>query len=177
MQKKYIPKFFADTKKSRNNKEYSDEIIKVMNCPMDIMAQQISDEIIPYAPRQSHEPLRNLLNKGIIGKGIREKKEKVIKQAELYNKRNKWIESSKSDLKDSCYYLLKQRIIKQFLYRASKNLDQETIMQLVIFAFNDDNSDIRGAILNFLYASYKDEFLNCFVRNEQKTTKITAQTL
>ena len=47
-------------------------------------------------------------------------------------------------------------------------------MQLVIFAFNDDNADIRGAILNFLYAGYKDEFLNCFVKNEQETTKITA---
>lgn len=168
MRKKYVPKFFANTKKSRNDKKFDEKKIKTLNCPMDIMAQQIDDDTVSYAPRQPHEPLRNLLNRGIIGKGIRDKKEKVIRQAEVYNQRNTWIESHKSDLKENCYYLLKQRTINQFLYRASKNLDQETIMQLVIYAFNDDNSNIRGAILNFLYTGYKDEFLNCFIKNGQK---------
>lgn len=173
MKKKYIPKFFADTKKRRNDKEYSDEIVKTMNCPMDILAQHISEEIVLYAPRQSHMPLRNLLNKELIGKKNLSRKEKamkeiVIRHAKFYNKSVAWIESHKSDMKKSCYHLLKQGAMTQFLHRADKNLNQETIMQLVIFAFQDDNSDVRGTILNFLYKCYKHEFLNCFIKNEQK---------
>ena len=174
MDNKYIPKFFADTKKRRNNKKFDEDRIKSMNCPMDILAKQIEDDTISYSPRQYHMPLRDFLNKDVIGKGNRKKREKVIKQAEIYINNINWIESNKSDSNKSCYYLLRQREVSQFLYRAAKNLDQETIMLLVVYAFDDNNSDIRGAILNLLYESYREEFLNCFVKNEQKTEKIIA---
>lgn len=167
MQKKYIPKFFAATKNSRNSKKYCDDVIKVMNCPMDILAEQIDKETID-APRQAHMPLRYFLNKDIVGKEIRHKKEKIIKQAKLYNQRIVWLKSHKSELSENCYFLLEQKAIKQFLYRADKDLGQETIMKLIIFAFKDDNSRIRGSILNYLYYNYKEDFLDCFIKNEQK---------
>lgn len=175
MKKKYIPEFFAKTKKSRNSKEFPEgTIIKTLNCPMDIMAKQIDTEVI-YAPRQSHDySLWNLLNKSIVGKGNKDKKRKVIEQAEIYNKKSKWLESHESEFKKSTYYLLRQGAITQFLHRAKKNLDQETIMHLVLFAVKNDNSDICGVIFNFLYEAYRDEFLNCFVKNEQKIEKIIA---
>ncbi len=174
MKKGTVPKFFADTKKRRNNKQYSDGIVKKMNCPMDIMAHHIEDEAIPYAPRQSHKPLRDLLNKEIIMKKTlsrKEKalKEKVIRHARYYNENVSWIEGKKNDMKKSYYYILKRGAMTQFLYRADKNLNQEMVMQLVDFAFKDDNSDVRGTILNFLYSSHREEFLNCFVKNVQKS--------
>lgn len=175
MKKKYVPKFFANTKKSRNNKDFGKGKVQAMNCPMDIMARLIDDKVIPYAPRHPHEfLLRDLLNKGVIGKGNKDKKRKVIEQAEVYNSKSKWLESHESEFKKSTYYLLRQGAITQFLHRAKKNLDQETIMHLVIFATKSDNSDICGVIFNFLYEAYRDEFLNCFVKSEQKQEKIIA---
>ena len=114
------------------------------------------------------------MNKGVIGKGNKDKKRKVIEQAEIFNNKSKWLESHEAELKKSTYYLLRQGAITQFLHRAKNNLDQETIMQLVIFATKNDNSDICGVIFNFLYEAYRDEFLNCFVKNEQKIEKIIA---
>ena len=175
MKKKYVPEFFANTKKSRNDKDFTEGTVKPLNCPMDIMAQQIDDEVISYAPRHTHAfLLRDLLNKGVIGKGNKDKKRKVIEQAEIFNNKSKWLESHEAELKKSTYYLLRQGAITQFLHRAKNNLDQETIMQLVIFATKNDNSDICGVIFNFLYEAYRDEFLNCFVKNEQKIEKIIA---
>ncbi len=169
--KEAIPQFFADTKKSRNNKEYKKDITKKrLNCPMDILAAQIEKKTKRYAGRHPHLPLRKLLQKKeFFGKGVRHKKEKIIKQAESYNESIKWIEDQKTELGESNYYLLRQRAVRQFLYRADKNLDEETIMLLVDLAFYDENSDIRGAILNYLYKNYRDKFLNCFVKKEQKS--------
>ena len=131
---------------------------------MDIMAESIEKNVIKYAPRESHIVFRDLLNKSVKGKGIRYKKEKVISEAEQYNKTDKWIESHRTSLNRNTYFLLRQKAISQFLYRADNNLDQETVMQLVIFAIRNDNSDICGSILNFLYRNYRDEFLNCFIK-------------
>ena len=52
-----------------------------------------------------------------------------------------------------------------FLRKASKNLDQITIIQLVNHALMDSNSDVMGTLLNFLYFNYREKFLNCFVKN------------
>lgn len=164
MAKKEIPRFFAETKKRRNNKEYNKKLIRSMKCPMDIMAESIEKNVIKYAPRESNIVFRDLLNKSVKGKGIRYKKEKVISEAEQYNKTDKWIESHRTSLNRNTYFLLRQKAISQFLYRADNNLDQETVMQLVIFAIRNDNSDICGSILNFLYRNYRDEFLNCFIK-------------
>lgn len=138
-----------------------------MKCPMDIMAECIEKNVIKYAPRESHILFRDLLNKNIVGKGMRYKKEKVISEAEQYNKADKWIESHRNSLNKNTYFSLKERAVSQFLNRANKNLDQETIMQLVIFAIRNDNSDICAPIFNFLYRSHEKEFLNCFIKKEK----------
>lgn len=163
-----IPKFFADVKKSRNNKEFKGKNIVTMNCPMDMMANLIEDGIIDYAGRESRVPLRNFWNHDIVGKGNRYKKDKVILEAKEYNETEKWLESHKNEMDDGTFFALKNRAMTQFLNKASKNLDQETIMQLVIYATDDDNTDVRTTILNFLFRNYRNEFMNCFVKNSSK---------
>lgn len=176
MRRNEIPRFFANTKKSRNNKVFENKKIKTMNCPQDIMADIIEKKVIKYAHgREKHIPLRNFWDYAIIGKGNRYKKEKVIIEANEYNKTVKWLESTKDQMSDNTYWALKNRAMTQFINRASKDLDQETVMQLVIYATNDDNSDICATVLNFLFREHKEEFMNCFIKNGQNKGEIFTQ--
>ena len=162
MQNKIIPKFFADTKKSRNNKEYKDKNIQSMQCPMDIMGKIIEENVIKYSPgRENHIPLRDFFvkHKGI---GNRYKKNRVIEESRKYNKYIKFLESQ-NDLNESVLYQLKGKAMMQFLNRVSKNLEYETVMQLIDYATKDENKDIRATVLNFLFRHYKKEFMNCFI--------------
>ena len=78
MRRNEIPRFFALTKKSRNNKVFEDKRIRTMNCPQDIMAGIIEKKVIKYAPgHESHMPLRNFWNYAVIGKGNRFKKRRL----------------------------------------------------------------------------------------------------
>ena len=46
MRRKEIPQFFADNKKSRNNKNFEGKKIVSINCPMDIMADIIEKRVL-----------------------------------------------------------------------------------------------------------------------------------
>lgn len=162
MKGKDIPLFFADTKKTRNNKEFDENKVRSMNCPMDIMAEIIEEKTIKYADREYHIPLRNLWNHDVIGNGNRFKREKVISAAKEYNKAEKYLESQKDKFDDKTFLTLKSRAMSRFLSRASKNLDQETVMQLVIYAVKDENSDVCTTILNFIFREHRELFMNCF---------------
>ena len=76
---------------------------------------------------------------------------------------------------DSTYFSMKNNAMSQFLNKASKNLDQETIMQLIIYAVKDENSDISTTVLNFLFRNYKEEFMNCFTKKRSKIGEIFSQ--
>ena len=175
MKRNEIPQFFASNKKSRNNKDFEDKEVVSMNCPMDIMAEIIEDNVIGYADRELHIPLRNLWNKGIIGKANRYKKDKFVEEVRSYNKFDKWLEKHEAEMDKETFFSLKNRNITQFLAKVSKELDQETIMQLVIYATDDDNSDVRATILNFLFKLYRDEFMDCFIKNGQNQGETLAQ--
>ena len=172
MNRKDIPLFFANTKKSRNNKEFKGKNIRSMNCPMDIMADIIKQGIISYADREKQIPLEEFLNPNIKGKGNRFKEEKVINAAKSYKKTSDWIESHKSDFKDSDYLALKNNAVSQFLNRVSKTIDQETVMQLLKEAIKEENGDVTMTILNFLYKEYKEELLKCFKKTNQNDENI-----
>lgn len=164
MKNKDIPVFYAATKKSRNNKDFDMEKIRSMNCPMDIIADYIDEEVIGRADGIAHLPIRNFFNKQIIGKGNRYKKDKLIKLAKAYNDSIKYLENNKDQYTDDCFINLKINNMNQFLNRASKSLDQDTIFQLVVYALGDDNSDVSSTILNFLFREHHGEFINCFVK-------------
>lgn len=175
MKRNEIPQFFASNKKSRNNKVYDGKEVVSLNCPMDIMAKMIEDNVIGYADRESHLPLRKLWNYAVIEKGNRYKKDKFVEEVTRYNKSDKWIESHKKEMDDDTFFSLKNRNMTQFLAKVSKELDQETIMQLVIYATNDDNSDVCATILNFLFKEHKEEFMNCFIKSSSKQGETLAQ--
>lgn len=175
MRRNEIPQFFASNKKSRNNKDFEGKEVVSMNCPMDIMAEIIEEKVIKYADRESHLPLRNFWNHSVIAKGNRYKKDKFVKEVRSYNKFDKWLEKHEAEMSKETFSCLKNRNMTQFLSKVSKGLDQETIMQLVIYATDDDNSDVRATILNFLFKLNKDEFMNCFIKNGQNQGETLAQ--
>lgn len=175
MRRNVIPQFFASNKKSRNNKEFEGKEVVSMDCPMDIMAGIIEDNVIGYADRESHLPLRNFWNHAVIAKGNRYKKDKFVEEVRSYNKTDKWLEKHEAEMSKETFFTLKNRNMTQFLAKVSKELDQETIMQLVIYATDDNNSDIRATILNFLFKLHKDEFMNCFIKNGQKQGETLTQ--
>ncbi len=140
IKRKEIPQFFASNKKSRNKKDFEGKKVLPMNCPMDIMAEIIEDNVIGYADRESHLPLRNFGNHAVIAKENRYKKEKFVAEADKYNKTCKWIEKHKTEMDSDTVFALKNRAMTQFFAKVSKELNQETIMQLVIYATDDDFS-------------------------------------
>lgn len=170
-----IPQFFASNKKSRNNKDFEGREIVSMNCPMDIMAEIIEEKVIKYADRESHLPLRDFWNHSVIAKGNRYKKDKFVEGVRSYNKSDKWLEKHEAEMNKETFFSLKNRNMTQFLSKVSKELDQETIMQLVIYATDDNNSDVRATILNFLFKLHKDEFMNCFIKNGQNQGETLAR--
>ena len=63
---------------------------------------------------------------------------------------------------------LKMDCMSHFLNCTNNNLDQETVMLLVKYAFSNNNSDVCQTILKFLYMNNRDKFLNCFVKSNKK---------
>lgn len=175
MKRNEIPQFFASNKKSRNNKDFEGKEIVSMNCPMDIMAEIIEEKVIKYADRELRLPLRNFWNHSVIAKGNRYKKDKFVEEVRSYNKSDKWLEKHETEMSKETFFSLKNRNMTQFLAKVSKELDQETIMQLVIYATDDNNSDVRATILNFLFKLHKDEFMNCFIKNDKNQGETLAQ--
>jgi hypothetical protein len=171
MLQKVVPQFFAGIKKDRTNKTFEKNItIKRLNCPMDIMADIIDNNVIKYADSLKHKALRTLLNPNVKGKGNRQKRNKVIGLAEEYKKYVDWINLNKKNMDDSTLLAVRNRAINRFLNKANNNLDQETVMLLVSYAIWESNSDIQATIFNFLYQTNKEKFLNCFIKKEEKST-------
>lgn len=173
MRRNEIPQFFAKNKKDRNNKIFSNsKMITSMKCPMDIIARIIDEKVHGRAKSVYHKPLRDFWNSEISDKGNRYKEQRVIEAANEYNKSKKWLENNKNKINDSTFFALENRAMKIFLNKTTskkkKYLDQETVMKLVIYATDDDNTSVCTTILNFLFRNYNEEFLNCFVKNVQK---------
>ena len=168
MGSKLIPDFLARAKKLKNNKEYENNLIKKMNCPMDIMAEIIGDKVITYADRVAHEPLRKFLNHDIKAKGNRYKQNMFIEVAKKYNEAIGKLENNyKQKISRDAFIQLKNKTLTQALSKVNSNLDQNTIMYLVCYALDDKNKDVQAVILNFLYKNQKEQFLNCFVKSDK----------
>ena len=164
MKNKSIPEFFANTKKSRNNKVFDEDKIRSMNCPMDIMARSIDNNVVGRAMGVTRLPISQFINRDIKGKGNKYKWNKFIQSAEKYNESIKYIEQHSNQYSDKIYMDIKLDCMNRFLNSTNNNLDQETVMLLVRYAFRNDNSDVCNAILNFLYRNNYDKFMKCFVK-------------
>lgn len=164
MKGKDIPEFFANTKKSRNNKEFEDDKIRSMNCPMDIIAKNIDSRVIGHALGTTRVPVHKFFNENIKGKGNTYKYKKIIEASKTYNNSIRYIETHKKQYNEKSYMDLRMDCMNHFLNCVTSNLDQETVMLLVKYAFRNDNSDVCQTILNFLFRNHYDKFMNCFVK-------------
>ena len=78
-----------------------------------LMANLIEKNIIGYAGRESHEPIRKLLNKSSNEKVNRYKCNKVIEEAKKYNDAVKALEKDRrlGKVKDDLYFQLKRKLM------------------------------------------------------------------
>jgi hypothetical protein len=179
MKRKEIPKFFAENKKKRANKEFDEKTYKIvsMNCPMDIMAKCIDDKVIKRAEPQNHRPIRDFLNYEIKAKGRKDKRDKVILSAKEYNNTIAWIESNKDCMKESTVFALKNRAMDIFIKKSGENLTQDVVKQLVLIAFYGNDTSLCSSILRLLYGNHREKFLKCFVKKEIKDIEFSKEYL
>ena len=165
MKGRKMPQFFADVKRIRRNQTVPENERDKLECPMDIISGIVEEQCNGYADRVYHVALQELLT-DVKEKPNRYKVKKVAETAREYNEFVRGLESRKSELGEELVYDLKNRAMSRFLKRASKELEQATVMKLVCYAFEYDNSDVRATILNCLYREQREKFLNCFIIGE-----------
>ena len=161
-----MPQFFADVKRIRRNKTVPENEREKLDCPMDIISGIVEEQCNGYADRVFHKPLQEFLA-DIKEKPNRYKVKMVAEAADEYNVFVRSLESKKNELGEEAVFDLKNRAMSRFLNRASKKLEQATVMRLVCYAFEYDNSDVRATILNGLYREQREKFLNCFKIGEK----------
>ena len=161
MKGRNMPQFFADVKRIRRGKTVAEKEREKMDCPMDIIADIVEERCSGYADRVYHVPLEDVLV-DIKEKPNRYKVKTVAEAANEYNTFVRGLESKKNELGEEALFDLKNRAMARFLNRANKNLEQATVMKLVDYAFDSDNSDVRATLLNGLYREQREKFLNCF---------------
>lgn len=135
-----------------------------MNCPMDIIAKNIDSRVIGHALGTTRVPVHKFFNENIKGKGNTYKYKKIIEASKTYNNSIRYIETHKKQYNEKSYMDLRMDCMNHFLNCVTSNLDQETVMLLVKYAFRNDNSDVCQTILNFLFRNHYDKFMNCFVK-------------
>ena len=161
MKGRKMPQFFADVKRIRRNQTVEEKDREKLDCPMDIIADIVKERCSGYADRVYHVPLEEFLV-DIKEKPNRYKVKTVAEAANEYNTFVRGLECKKSELGEEAVFDLKNRAMARFLNRANKNLEQATVMKLVCYAFEYDNSDVRATVLNGLYREHREKFLNCF---------------
>lgn len=166
MKGRNMPQFFADVKRIRRGKTVPENERDTLECPMDIIADIVEERCSGYADRVFHKPLQEFLA-DIKEKPNRYKVKMVAEAADEYNVFVRSLESKKNELREEAVFDLKNRAMSRFLNRASKKLEQATVMRLVCYAFEYDNSDVRATILNGLYREHREKFLNCFEIGEK----------
>lgn len=170
---KCIPVFFADVKKDRGSK-VDEKKVEFMFCPMDVMSSLIEAKIKKYSDRKVKKllELNEFFNPDIIGKCDSEKIKKIIYWAREYYRSVRWLEKYKDTMDDKVFLTLKNHRLTRYMNIVNKSLDKETIMMLIQYAVKDKNSDVCTTILNFLYKNYKDEFMECFIKDNELNVKI-----
>ena len=166
MKGRNMPQFFADVKRIRRGKTVPENEREKLDCPMDIIADIVEERCSGYADRVYHKQLQEFLV-DIKEKPNRYKVKTVAEAANEYNTFVRGLESKKNELGEEAVFDLKNRAMARFLNRASKELEQTTVMKLVCYAFEYDNSDVRATVLNGLYREHKEKFLNCFKNGEK----------
>lgn len=172
--KKY-PVFYAKVQDQKNagkkKKKVIDESeIREFNCPMEILANIIEENVIDLRKYKELIPYTCNLNTVFQYKSdrIRDSKQykKVISIVQEYDREIKKLDTSKSDYTKDADNLFDNCMIKL------KNLtiNKSTMSSLIAYAFTS-NGDIRDRLLTVLYDKDSKVFLNCFKKSTKSSAK------
>ncbi len=177
--KKY-PVFYAKIQEQKSSGKKKKKVIdkseiKEFNCPMEILADIIEENIIDLRKYKEIIPYTCNLNTVFQYKPdrIRDSKQykKVISIVQEYDR-----ELRKLDIANSDYSKNVDNIFDNCMIKLRKlSINKSTMSSLIAYAFSP-NGDIRDRLLTVLYDKDSKLFLSCFKKTE-KTSAKNAETL
>lgn len=172
--KKY-PEFYAQVQKQKKlkngkKKEIKDEEIRKFNCPMEILADIIEENIIDVRKYKEYEISTYDLNTVFQYKPdkIRDGKQykKVISIVQNYDKEVKKLDETKEDYSEKV-----EMAFEDCMRKINKlTINKSTMSSLIAYAFAN-NGDIRDRLLVALYDRDAKKFLSCFKKTEKTPSK------
>lgn len=169
--KKY-PIFYAENQKGKKNNNIKEDEVKRFNCPMEILAEIIEDEIIDIRECKEYltqkKPLRMVFHHNKKSDDKKYKQfNKIISIVEEYDKKVKKINNTDDDYSkkvndefDDC-----MRQINKI------TINTVTMSALIDYAFNG-KSKIGSRLLVALYDRDSKLFLNCFKKSTKEDKEI-----
>ncbi len=173
--KKY-PVFYAKIQEFKKNgkkkkKEIKESEIREFNCPMEILADIIEENVIDL--RRHKEFISCTCNLNTIFQyktsRIRDSKQykKIISIVQEYDKEVNKLDMSKKDYSKDVYNLFEDCITKL----RNITINKSAMYSLIAYAFTQ-NGDIRDRLLTVLYDKDPKKFLDCFKKSAKSPTEI-----
>lgn len=172
--KKY-PVFYAKVqeqkmKEKKKKKAIDESETRDFNCPMEILANIIEENVIDLRKHKELIPYTCNLNTVFQYKTdrIRDSKQykKVISIVQEYDREVNKLDMSKSDYSKEADNLFDNCMIKL----RNLTINKSTMYSLIAYAFAD-NGDIRDRLLTVLYDKDPKKFLSCFKKTEKSSAK------
>ncbi len=172
--KKY-PVFYAKVQeqkmKGKKKKKAIDESeIREFNCPMEILADIIEENVIDLRKYKELIPYTCNLNMVFRYQTDRSRdskqRKKVISIVQEYDEKVKKLDTSKNDYSKNADILFDNCMIKL----RNLTINKSTMSSLIAYAFAN-NGDVRDRLLTVLYDKDPEKFLSCFKKTEKSSTK------
>jgi hypothetical protein len=130
-----------------------------MNCPMDYLYQLTLD--FKYADHRQTVDLNEFLIKRNIKDGDRKQEGKIIDYVEQMCRKINFIHASVKDENERNHVL--QDVIKYYEYYIVKlKVNPETMYGIVLKVVKNNKSNISSKLMNILYKTQKEIFLDAF---------------
>lgn len=174
---KKFPVFYANVQeqkmKGKKKKKAIDESeIRDFDCPMDILAGIIEENVIDL--RKYKELIPHTCNFNMVFQyhtdRLRDSKQykKVISIVQEYDKEVKKLDISKNDYSKSVDNVFENCMIKL----RNLTINKSTMYSLIAYAFAN-NEDVRDRLLTVLYDKDPKKFLSCFKKTEKSSAQNT----
>lgn len=173
--KKY-PVFYAKIQELKRNgskkkKEIKESEIRQFNCPMEILADIIEENVIDLRKHKEFISCTCNLNTVFQYKTsrIRDSKQykKIISIVQEYDKEVNKLDISKNGYSNAVYNLFEDCMTKL----RNITINKGTMYSLIAYAFAQ-NGDIRDRLLTVLYDKDSKKFLDCFKKSAKSPARI-----
>ncbi len=175
--KKY-PVFYAKVQeqkmKGKKKKKAIDESeIRGFNCPMEILADIIEENVIDLRKYKELIPYTcnlNMVFQYQTGRNRDSKQyKKVISIVQEYDEEVKKLNKNNDDYAKDVYNLFDNCMVKL----RNLTINKSTMYSLIAYAFAN-NGDVRDRLLTVLYDKDDKKFLSCFKKSEKSSAKSIA---